>query len=89
MEDKKIVVKPDKVTKVKKTTPKKTVPMAYMNYGKGMFVTGGFGIFFHALAINFTAVAENFLFIKILENTPLQASIALLLIGLFSITGKK
>jgi hypothetical protein len=89
MEDKKIVVKPDKVTKVKKTTPKKTVPMAHMNYGKGMFVTGGLGIFFYTLAINFTAVAENFLFSKILESVPLQVSIALVLIGLFSITGKK
>jgi hypothetical protein len=87
MEDKKTVVKT--AAKVKKAAPKTTVPVAYMNYGKGMFVAGGFGIFFHALAINFTAVAENFLFSKILESAPLQASIALLLIGLFSITGKK
>jgi hypothetical protein len=89
MEDKKMVVKPNKIVKIKEVTPTTTVPMAYMNYGKGMFVTGSFGIFFYTLAISFSAVAENFLFSKILESAPLQASIALLLIGLFSITGKK
>jgi hypothetical protein len=89
MEDKKIVVKPTKTVKVNEVTPTTTVPISHMNYGKGMFVTGGLGIFFYTLAINFTAVAENFLFSKILESAPLQASIALLLIGLFSITGKK
>jgi hypothetical protein len=46
MEDKKMVVKPNKIVKIKEVTPTTTVPMAYMNYGKGMFVTGSFGIFF-------------------------------------------
>lgn len=91
MEDNKevVVTKPAKEVKAPKAkkvvAKKKGKKIVFMNYGQGLFVTGAYGVFMYG----FNAVGlfnNSQVVLDLLENTPLQISIAMVLIGLFSIS---
>jgi hypothetical protein len=89
MEDnKQVVAKPAKevkAPKAKKAVAKKEVKkIVFMNYGQGLFVTGAYGIFMYGF--NAAGLFNNSqVVLDVLANNPLQISIAMALIGLFSI----
>ena len=88
MEDnKQVVAKPAKevkVPKAKKAVAKEVKKIVFMNYGQGLFVTGAYGIFMYGF--NAAGLFNNSqVVLDILANNPLQISIAMVLIGLFSI----
>jgi cell division septal protein FtsQ len=88
MEDnKQVVAKPAKevkAPKAKKAVVKEVKKIVFMNYGQGLFVTGAYGIFMYGF--NAAGLFNNSqVVLDILANNPLQISIAMVLIGLFSI----
>lgn len=87
MEDNKEVVKPVKEPKAPKAkkVAKKPKNVVVMNYGRGLFVTGVYGIFMYGFdAAGLFNNSQTIL--DLLANNQLQISIAMFLIGLFSIT---
>jgi hypothetical protein len=88
-DNKQVVAKPAKEVKSPKAkkavAKKKGNKIVFMNYGQGLFVTGFYGVFMYGF--NAAGLFNNSqVVLNILANNPLQISIAMALIGLFSIS---